>query len=276
MSEAEFQACLARIYVDEPFRLLSRLDPGVTIDRYELSPDERSAILGLDNHLVDDFANSLRNKRRERFEMSFPTVFQIDRSRALRLWNRFYDLTGTIAYLSMNNSLLAFSKFLEESIERCNEWPPYTHDLVAFEAAIFGAIPTEEEDGGSKDLPENTDPAQLNYIYTLADNVQLRTFRYDVFKLRDKLTKGDVPSHIEEDNTHIAILKHSNHSLTRFFKINEPALLAVENCDGIQTAKEIATKLEAHYNSSNLEEPVLKLIFGLQSRGIIRRQNAST
>lgn len=272
MSEDELQACLARIYVDEPFRLLSRLDPRVTIDRYDLSPHERSAILGLDSNAVDFFAASLRNRRRLPAEVAFPAIFKIDRSRAIHLWDRFYDLAGSIPHQSPDDGLLRFGTFLEESVAN-QQWPPYTSDLVAFEKALFKAVPAINQPSGDNDP---VDRANVDTTYALADNVRLQTFRYDVFKLKADLANGVTPIDPEINPVHIVVIRHSDTRPSVFFKLNEPAMLALKNCNGHYTANDIALRIAAHYNGHVRQEDILRLVASLQSRGIIRRSDVDT
>lgn len=271
MSESEFQACLARIYVSESFRLLSRLDPSATIDRYELSPDERSAILALDHQRVDQFAASLRSKRRKRFETSFPAVFQIDRLRARRLWERFYELAGTISEIPVDATILAFGKFLEYSVENTG-WPPYTRDLVAFETAVARAIPVS---GDFVDLRNSSDIPQPHDRYALIGNAQLHTFHYDVIEILEGLAEGQMPDIAAEVTTHILIFRNPDSLAMRFFRLNESSMLVLKNCDGVQSVREIASKLEEHYNSPTLQPAIVKLVSNLHSRGIIQKKTTN-
>jgi len=271
LSESELQACLARIYVDEPFRLLSRIDPSVTIDRYDLSPDERSAVLTLNYRMVDFFAADLRNKRRRRFENLFPAVFKIDRSRALRLWDRFYDLAGAIAYESADAAFVAFGKFLEESVASA-EWPAYARDLVGLENTILMALPWNDD---SRGLCDSGDAPDLNGQYILAGNVRLRTFRYDVFKLREDLDGGIIPDDANESPVHIAIRLESDFAASTFFRLNEPAMLVLKSCNGIRSAREIVSKVQSYYGTDRLEGAILELIGKLQDQGIIRKSTAN-
>ena len=60
MSIAEMQACLARLYVDDPFRKLFFLDQAAAFDGYQLIDEEKEALNGLDPKALNFFTKRLR------------------------------------------------------------------------------------------------------------------------------------------------------------------------------------------------------------------------
>ncbi len=55
MSIPELQACLARLYLDEPFRRLLASDPPLALQAYRLNAEEEAAIRELDATRLESF-----------------------------------------------------------------------------------------------------------------------------------------------------------------------------------------------------------------------------
>src|SRR5690606_10020144 len=92
LSIAEMQACLAQLYVDDAFRKLYYINPDSTLKGYELTEDEANAIKNIEKKWLDAFAESLKNKRKRRFESAYPLTFALETEHMDRYFNRFYQL----------------------------------------------------------------------------------------------------------------------------------------------------------------------------------------
>lgn len=256
MSTAELQACMARIYVDESFRRLSRIDPKATIDRYALTDDERAAVLKVDARMVDYFAGSLRNKRRARFEIEYPAVFAADRARALSLWDRFYDLLGTNPYLSQKDALRQFGLFLTESIRLNPSWPEWLTDVTRFETAVCGGHPAAETDSPRPDDTSTAGPLRL------VNGVSLYTFGYDVLSIENAIRENSVTQTVEPSFTPIAVCRSANSQL-RSFQLSEPAWRVLTWCDGDRTLDDLVGRAEEFYGAVGLGPSITVLVHRL-------------
>src|SRR5215211_5317659 len=107
MSAAEMQACLARLYVDEPFRRLFFLDPTV-LDDYWLTADEAAAIRGVERDQLEYYAASLRMKRRGQIEWAYPVLFGLAPREIAAYYSRYYQLHIARPDLSPQEDVLRF------------------------------------------------------------------------------------------------------------------------------------------------------------------------
>src|SRR5689334_7317748 len=108
------QACLARLYVDEPFRKLFYLEPAGTLQEYRLTREESAAIQSLDHRMLDVFESSLKNKRKKRIQRAYPMLFSLDTgSRIDSYYLRYYHLYRARPNQSGYQDVMEFGLFME-------------------------------------------------------------------------------------------------------------------------------------------------------------------
>jgi hypothetical protein len=261
MSTAEMQACLARLYVDEPFRKLFRLD-FTAIDEYWLTNDEASAIRAINPMQLDNYARSLRNKRRSRVERAYPIMFSIDQSKMLRYYARYYQFqTGRADALSPQQDVLDFGAFLHQSLIGADTLPPYAADICRYERLYYLVRFAPR-------LPQNSAGAKVNRIADSSDvpfvrrGVEIADFAYDVAAIEEWVRDTGRPPTVDEVGqtaASIAFRPATPTSAARMLRLNAATRAVIAFCDG-RTASQIVAALEAAYSTRDLQRDIVDVL----------------
>ena len=166
MSLGEMQACLARLYVDESFRRLCALDPGA-LREYRLAPDEEQALRTLDRGQLENFARSLRNKRRRRAERAYPITVPCWTPRDGALLRPVLSIArgqhAAAAHLSGCDRFRRVHRGIADG--SAGVVPPYARDLARFErlcnlAAVASFATSSSTASSRRSEARSLDPAE--------------------------------------------------------------------------------------------------------------------
>ena len=275
MSVSEMQACLARLYVNESFRKLFYLNPEETLRDYLLSEEEATAIREIDRKMLDFFAGSLRNKRKDGLVRAYPALFEI--TGIDRYYCRYYELHPASPHTDSYREAMDFGTFMEESLAGAEDVPAYASDTARYERLWYQ---TSFAPNG-EDLPVLSGPpkadsqmAGLNDRLRRTDRLVVETFTYDIGALEEKMesARGSA-SVIEMDaGEHHYLFKPANHITgPKALRVNLPTKLLVGTCDGRQTVSEVIERMEQLLGASALEDALLSAMNRLMAAGALER-----
>jgi hypothetical protein len=273
MSLAEMQACLARLYVNEPLRQLFRIDPSVALKGYDLTPEEAGALRQLDCGQLDRFAGSLVSKRRKSVERAYPLLFALDGAAMRRYYWRFFQLYPAKPRQGRHQDAVDFGEFMEESLAGAEQLPAYAGDLARYERLYYLAMtaataPADVD--GSPPTQTTVEPPKLAARPALARDVQVADFAYDVARIEEALQKEHIPDAAAvADNCTIVFMPRTSRSEARMLKINEPTKLVVARCDGHRTVAQIVAETETALGANDLGERIVESLDRLVVAGVL-------
>jgi hypothetical protein len=263
MSNGEMQACLARLYVDEPFRRLLDAEPEAVLGGYFLTADEREAILGIHRDRLRDFARSLITKRRKLVERVYPLLFKLNGPVMARCYARFYHLYPAKPGQVYSQDVLDFGMFMEETLPNIDEVPAYSSDVAKYERLCFAALragPVAE--AGPAALPG------MDARLRLHSHVGVAEFAYDVTELEDALA-GVPPPVLEPSACCILFHRGGSDGGLRMQRINPPTKVIVDLCDGSRTTDQLIAETEARLGVGGLAPGIVQAIDRLLTAGVL-------
>jgi hypothetical protein len=246
MSVNEMQACLARLYLDEPFRRLFYLDPTV-LEGYWLTDEELAAIRGIRREELEYYASSLKNKRRARIERAYPMLFTLAPADIGKYYSRYYQLHIAKTTLSPQQDTLAFGAFVEDSVCGVDHMPPFTADIARYERLYYQArfTPAPQarpgEPAPARQRPNDVTPYRLG-------GVEIAAFDYDVADLEDRMHRGtDLLNarDITPSPSAIVFRPATRTAAIKVLRINPATQALIDHCDGVRTVSDIVAALEA-------------------------------
>lgn len=264
MSIAEMQACLARLYIDEPFRKLFYLDPVAALEDYRLNREESTAILSVERHALDDFAASLTGKRRKRVERAYPLLFKVDGTEIRRYYRRFCQLVPARPYDFGQQEVVEFGLFLEESLANVDHLPPYASDLAKYERLSFWALTSTNPEAQTDAVHEKFEAASIvppEERPFLSPDVTIADFAYDVGAIEEALSQGHAPNEVHPGPACSIIFRPgTDKSRALMLRINAPTKAILKYCNARNTVSEIVTAVEAALGADHLHEVIIDTI----------------
>lgn len=274
MSVAEMQAFLARLYVDDSFRGLFQHLPDKTLESYTLTEAERAAVKAIDRKMLDIFAASLKHKARSKYQAAYPLLFKLNRASVDKYYDRYYQLHHSKPDESTFSKVIAFGRFMEETVEGDAQLPPYTSDLVKFERMIYFTRfwPSPADSFGVINDPDDTLPESvtLDARPTRLENVSVGSFSYDVVKITDELEQDRAPTDLQEGEYRLVFQQQSNSLRPQIFGVNPATAELLDRCDGKSTVRELIARIERVLGKSELESAVLQILDRLLALRLIR------
>ncbi|MCB0196147.1 MAG: hypothetical protein KDJ65_29620 [Anaerolineae bacterium] len=275
MSIAEMQACLARLYVDDPFRKLFFLDQAAACEGYRLTETERNALDGLDSKTVNFFAGSLKRKREGKFRGSYPLLYKLDPAEIRRYYDRYYQLFPTRPNLPYREDILQFGRFMEETLATAEELPTYASDVAKYERLVntVSLSPVTKPDSN---VPEANDdqPDDLFDILLarprLDSNTLIETFTYDITAIEDALAAERVPNDLEPGEYYIIFQRVSDTFEPKIFQINFASKKLLDLCSGQRSVLKIVSVLEHIFRTKDARQDVIDIINQFRSMNVIR------
>jgi hypothetical protein len=267
------QACLARLYVDEPFRKLFRVDSQAALEGYELAPEEVGALRALDSARLDQFASSLVSKRRKPVERAYPLLFALNAAVMRRYYRRFFHLYPARARQGHHQDAVDFGEFIEESLVGTEQVPAYARDLARYERLYYlaqvGVAATGQDPAGAPAESAGATVA-LDAQPSRGPDVRVAEFAHDVAAIEEGLQKEQPPAAASvAGRCTIAFAPRTGSSDVRMLKINEPTQLVVDLCDGRRTVARIVTETEAALGATDLRASVVATVTRLVEAGVL-------
>lgn len=274
MSISEMQACLARLYVDDCFRKLFYLDPHETVRDYQLAYDETSALKSIERRMLDFFAESLKGKRKDRLERSYPLLFRLSSDAIGRYYRRYYQLHIMNPHQPDYQDIMDFGVFMEESMADAEGVPAYASEVARFERLCYWTNFCPAVETGSCTTgafaPESF---RTDDRLQRCGGVKLEMFSYDVAALDDKvLSSSAAEGKIElERGEHYILFRPATQSYnSRVLRVNHATKALIDLCDGSRTTLQIISEVEQNFGTTNLEPPIVTAINRLLSAGAIQ------
>lgn len=274
MSNAEMQACLARLYVDDPFRKLFFIDPEAAWDGYRLTEAEKNALGDLDPHAINFFASSLKRKREGKIRNSYPLLYKLDPVEIQRYYDRYYQLYPARPNQPFWEDILEFGRFMEETLATADDLPVYAGDLAKYERLVntVSLAPVPERDSPA---PETANGDQNEFKLLIARpqidrNSYVETFTYDVIAIEDELAADQVPVDPEPGEYFIIFQRLIDSFEPKIFTINLATKRLLNLCDGRRPVLEIITSLEETFQAKNAGKDIIKIINRFRTMNVIR------
>jgi hypothetical protein len=272
MSTGEMQACLARLYVDEPFRRLLYLDPQAALVSYRLTPKEDAAIRDIDRDSLDRFAASLIAKRRKPVERAYPLLFRIDGKEIRRYYARFYQLYAAKPYQAGHQEIINFGTFVEESAANAEHLPAYASDLARYERLYYSTrvATLSDADPPGQSQAEPQPVVQMNARPSLSPHVTIAIFAHDVGAIEEALQNGEAPAEIHAGSHCCIIFRPGNSdSSVQMLRINAPTKIILDCCDGRRTLAQIVTDTEVALGACDLCNRIIESIHRLLASHVL-------
>jgi hypothetical protein len=265
MSLDELQACLARLYLDEPFRRLAQSDPGYVLRDYLLSEQERGVIAGIDRAMLEFFAVSLVNKRLGQVRPAYPSSFQLDAPRLERYFRRYHQLHPMRPHQTIAQDAVGFGEFAEQCLTASEDVPPFAAELVRYECLRYRVA----HSAARRQAPGPFD-APMDARVALVPGVEVSEFHYDVAGLDGDLASGRTP-----DSDQVPAIEHivifspvQSEEGVRLMRGTAAMKIVLDHCDGRSVADVIAA-MERNMGTPGLQESVIQLLAGLGARGVV-------
>lgn len=273
MSIPEMQACLAQLYVDDAFLRLFEVSGDTALGQYRLTEEERIAIKAIDRVRLRLFADSLRMKRKKRFEIAFPMLFTINSAALNRYYDRYYNLRRIGPDDIQFDLTMGFGKFLEEVLAGDEELPCYASDLARYERLYYAARFDPQASTQPTDLVEPGDLFPDDLLAgrpILRRGTQAGEFGYDVRALQEALERGDRPEIAAPGEIHLAFVPGHGPGNAKIFRLTPATHRLISLCDGRRTVSEIVDRLERLMGESGLKESIVAATRRLVNLGIVR------
>jgi hypothetical protein len=266
MSLDELQACLARLYLDDPFRRLAQCDPGYALCDYVLSEEERQVIIGIDRPMLEFFARSLVSKRLGQVRPAYPSSFQLDSPRLERYFRRYHQLHPLGPRQTITQDTVGFGEFAEQCLTASEEVPPFAAELMRYERLRYRAA-------HSATRPSAPGPVNVSMDArpSLGRGVEVSDFRFDVADLDAELAAGrtvdtDTPPAMEHT---IIFSPDSSNQGVRVVRSTAATKIVLDHCDGHRTVTGVIAAVERSLETFGLQQKVIELLAGLGERGVI-------
>lgn len=271
MSITEMQACLARLYTNEASRKLFYHDQDTILDGYVLTDDERLAIKALDRKMLNFFASSLKMKRRKKIERPYEVLFKLDPKMVNRCYQRYYELYPARPNTHLQEEILQFGQFMEETLAGIDTLPPYIKDLVRYERMIASmdfSQKIEPNNGGSE--KERKEIFSDDWL-SLQEGIKIEIFAYNVSAIHEALWHNKKPQGVTRGEYYILFLWHSPVRAT-FFGINYNTKVFLDLCAGNTTLLDVVDKLQTQFGDDSLADSITALAHRMLELGIIKVQ----
>ncbi len=133
MGLAEVQAALARLYVDASLRDRFFTDPSAVGVELGLVAEEARDLAGVSRRQVEQFAGSLRRKRRDQVRRVIPIAARALGGRFVGLFDRYADGSAPRGSKADLDDAAGFVNALGRWVD--GDWPPWAADLARYELA---------------------------------------------------------------------------------------------------------------------------------------------
>lgn len=268
MSTAELQACLARLYVDEPFLRLFELGDESVFEKYTLTPEERSVLADLDKESVKLFAKSLKGKRRKMFVGAYPGLFAMAPEAVRRYYERFYDIFPMTPDTTNFEAGQAFGKFMEQTCATDATLPSYARDLVKYERLRFWTR-SREVTRAPAEAPARFPEVGLDSRPWVPDHVEVHSFAFDPREVRAKVLEEEDPEIAGLEPVTLVFRRGSTAGReSKVFSISPDMLDLVELCNGRRPVSEMVERYEKRFGE-RLESPILSAVNKLMDLGVL-------
>lgn len=280
MSIAEMQACLARLYTDDPFRKLFYIDPDNTLAEYKLTEHEINAIKGIDQKLLNHFAFSLKNKAKKRFVSAYPLLFKVNPTEISRYYDRYYQLYPATPHELESERIITFGKFIAQTLATDDDLPPYSKDLAEYERLYYIARYAPSVNDSFKQSYTEHKPSvilTLDTLLTVKRNVQIGTFEYDIVKIVNDLQQSQSPIDLQVGEYHYVFQQSANSFTPRVFSISLATKQLLELCDGDNLVSDLIVKMAKLLNMNDFEKSlvaILNELIELKVIGVVSNENA--
>lgn len=273
MSIPEMQACLARLYVDDAFLRLFEVSGDSALSQYRLTEAERSAISGIDRVQLRLFADSLKAKRKPRFEIPFSMLFKINKAALSRHYDRFYNLRRIGPHDIQFDLTMEFGKFLEEALAADEDLPCYAGDLAKYERLYHSARFNPRAAGPLADVVDGDGaPAEalLGEMYpVLRPGVEVGEFEYDIRGVQEAMERGEIPDRTDRGKFHVAFVPSVPPRRAKVFRLTPATHQLLSLCDGRSPLSEIVDELQGTLGESDLRESIIGAIRRLLNLGVV-------
>lgn len=276
MSVSEMQACLGRLYVDRAFLKVFELDSAQALVEYELTGEEKTAILDVDRESLEDFSLSLRAKKKKNIAVFYPALFSLgDRVTTLH-YARFYALRTFSPEDTNRDTNLQFGHFMVEALVNDTELPSWSSDLARFELNRYWArtLPQAFFEVEERRAAEAADqPLLPTSTPRVREDVRLGDFQFDVFSIAETvLTDRDT---LEEDSRPTPctfVFKSKGQGETpRVFKVSKDSATLIDLCDGVSTVESICRTFSGRHGAedASLQEMILGALKKLRKMDVL-------
>jgi hypothetical protein len=271
------QACLSRLYVDTCFRALFYINPVDTMNGYNLTTEERSAIRGVDRQKLEFFASSLRQKRREKLQCVYPALFAL-KSRAVDLlYQRYYDLHIATPYHGPQEDVISFGLFIEESLANAAGVPRYASDLAKYERLYYcSRLEWNRIDDCVRDTTGILATSDQSVRVKVRNRVLIAAFHYNIAHIAEALQTGNIsPGHeIDEDEHIIAFVPRIGRSNAKMLRLTPATKTLLDLCNGHRPLGMIIEMAESRFGTGNITEDVLATLTRMLELGVLESQPA--
>ncbi len=266
MSNAEMQACLARLYVDDLFLKLVRADEAEIDRHYDLSQRERAALSEIDFDQLEFFARTLKTKRRRKLAGAYPAVFALEPAMIDRYVLRYFQLYRVHSAGDPLGDVLAFGTYIEECLATAETAPPWAAQVARFETMLNRAR------GETAEHPETAADAPLSDQSRprLRPDVLVSDFTYDVVALSEALAAGDPIEGVRREERYgLVVLPARRLGEGRTFRLSGAALMVLDACRGTLTVPQIINQIEDRIGAQGLTPQILQTLGQLGELSLI-------
>lgn len=271
MSLSEFQACLARLYVDRPFLQLFEIDSPLALKEYRLNEEETRAVTSIDLERLKFFSVSLQNKRKGKFRSAFPLTFKLNKDIIDLCFGRFYAIRKILSSDKQSELYDEFGRFLEDTLRNDDDLPAFASQLVRYETLCNHVRFSRQEDTQQAlDSLEELTKESLHSRVVVCDHAKISSFSYDFTQIRKGLASVEEPESLPETVCHVVFLGGPRYGQVKILKINQETHLLLRLSTGKYTVREIIREAEKELSVENLQETALQALNKLLNLGILR------
>lgn len=180
----EFQSYLNRLYTDDVFRKLHNADVQASQSFFKLSDEEKRLLKGIEMRAIEQFADGLKIKSRQRHASFLPlTCKAVGDERVNRYFDRYHSLNRMTPGETKIALVSRFGQFLEDSILAefpSDSWLP---ELARFERTLMElSLRTTDADDFrhiNKPAPAAAQIGDDDIVF-VRDCVQIDSFSHDI------------------------------------------------------------------------------------------------
>lgn len=273
MSNAETQACLARLYIDDAFRKLFYLAPETTLSVYKLTEAEFKVIQSIDHERLDFFSSMLKEKQKRKVHRAYPLLLKVAGEEMELYSHRYGQLHPPQPHEASLPWLLKLGTFLEQCLRDDEDVPIYTGDLARYETYYLATAMQPPVREVAALLEHEQHPAVIkleDYPYLVGGN-KIVTFTYNIPRIVDSIKQGVKPpeSSVQLGQYSYIFRRSSSSPLPEVLSITAAIHQLLSFCDGQHCLNEIIHIMEHSLGNQSLEEHILRVIRHLVDLNVV-------
>lgn len=270
----EFQSFLNRLYTDDVFRKLNELNPDIAHSFYVLSDEEKALLKKVEARAVEEFADGLKVKSRQRHLKIFPLTVAALENKAVDYFDRFYALNRPYPGETKQALSNKFGQFLEDAVLADKEMAPEIAELVRFERKFveLSLRTSHEDDFRYINAPAPVSTFDLATLIRLKPSVHIERYDFDIPSFAEQLKKDPAKAKARSMPTNVVFSVRPNEASPKVLKMNDASVRLLELAAQPKTITELAQLFSKVQDKPASEKDVIEAVQFFVKGGLLESE----